>query len=86
MLKNAYLKKTLKIVSASSVCFQRLVAPPSDPRFVIPTYYNNFIKFVSSAKFVDGGCKNISCPRAQGTPATPLIPASAEEQKSQIFD
>jgi len=26
----------------------------------------------NSVSFVEGGCKNISCPRAQGTLATPL--------------
>jgi len=48
MLKNAYfLEKTVK---NRPVCLRRLGAPPSDPRVVIPTYYYNFVEFISSAK------------------------------------
>jgi len=38
----------------------------------------------NSVLFVDSGCKNMSCPRVQGTLATPLLPTCAKCPLPQV--
>jgi len=43
-------KKNVKI--RIPVCLRRLETTTPEPRVVTPDYYHNFVKFVSSAKYV----------------------------------
>jgi len=57
MLKNAYcLEKTAKTLQRrglqTPVCLRRLRIRPPDLSVVTPTYYYNYVEFVSSAKCV----------------------------------